>query len=177
VVGSKQIEFMASGFGVGACVEVKSADDLDGCLRKAAEQFEPGTPNILAIASRHRMIPVASHRDQLTRALIGQDLIVLTSNKVTGEVRWARRELVLDGPLTRPMPPVGAPNFTRVSAVVCIEPSALETADPWESQEQDYRHNILVLPNPYASDKLPDEYWSDCPRLIWDDEKAYWSDH
>jgi hypothetical protein len=107
---------------------------LVDCLRQANEQFAEGVANVLVVVPQFRT-PVVNDRNQLIRAFIGEPAITWAVNMKTGAAVGETETVFLPrGHLVRSRGRAAdgtkekRPAFTRVSAVMTIEPVLADRA-------------------------------------------------
>jgi hypothetical protein len=116
----------------------------------------------------------------LIKAYFGEDKIVIPLNSNTGEpAGLTRSEFIPDGhflstklPGGKPIKKDGTPGYTRVSAVICMEPYMRVMP----SYDYIIDHNILIAHNPYSKHELPQNIWDDAAQLIRLGDSMQWND-
>jgi hypothetical protein len=193
--GKTRLEFRASRPGLEMNVEVKSpfrepllqtnppfvalevadAPVLRKRAARAAEKFATGQANVVMMFPR-LTVPVSHSRNEIVRAMFGQDLIVVSRvpNPSTGRLA-THRELVPNGFFMQ-SDERGMPLNTRVSAVVFVEQMAAHRHGPSARYSSFVHHELLVAQNPNASVPVRREEWPRVPILALQESVLSWSD-
>lgn len=152
------------------------SEALSQCLEQAAKQFAKGQPNVLVIFPRF-MLPVTTSRRMILNAFYGQDMIHIPIDKTTGEATGspyvAFRQ---DGHMLKVRRSEGKPRYTRVSAVLTIEPRVKDIPLPSGRVLHLMVHDVLVAHNPYAERPVSRAIWGDWPQLVHEDNSLCWTD-
>jgi len=184
----RELEFSASVDDIEFHVEVKSphrprpksgswdgddADLLQSAMKSAQKQFSDDTTNLLVIVPELRT-DVFGRRDQLTRAFFGTTaytwLIDTRTGKPTGDEGIKFKN---DGHfLKKHSREVGgkrvmSPGYTRIGGVLTIERFA---------EGDGLVHKALVVHNPMAARRLPEDLWLEAPQFIPRGDTMVWSD-
>jgi hypothetical protein len=142
---------------------------LANALDEANKQFAPSNRNILVLVPALRS-RVAAQRYQLIKAFLGEQKIVIpVSPSPLDTPQPARLEFLPEGKFLRLWGLT--PRFTRVSAVVCVEPRLVD-----EDAAVYMEHDALVLHNPYASVAASPANFGQCPQFLREGEYLRWSD-
>jgi hypothetical protein len=142
------------------------SDLLQQALESANKQFEEGTKNLLVLVP-HLRTHIWADRKQLTKALIGDSVISIPIDLLTGEAGETSTKFKPSGHFLRVFRPEPKPRFTRVGAILSIEES-------FNSPKVD--HRAYVVHNPYAQAPIPSDLWNDIPQFERIDDKIGWSD-
>jgi hypothetical protein len=150
------------------------SDLLQKAMKSANKQFQSDARNLLIIVPRLRL-NVFSFRGQLTHAFFGDLVTRIPINKRTGEQAGPIRTAFQPSghflnprlPSGKPYKLNGTPRFTRVSAVLCIE----ETVG-----EKQIEHEALVVHNPNAALRIPEDLWASIPQFVPRGAEMIWTD-
>ena len=161
-----------------------SGDDaaaVSKCVKSAAEQFERGCINVVAIVPKLRTM-IADDRLQLVNALIGEHAITVhVSLDPKAPRRPSEPTFLPIGQLAKLWRGEGGtftPQFTRVSAVVSIEEEPNTREFENGTIESFIEHTVRVVHNPFADKRLPRSMFHEFPQLVVSDsgDEMAWTD-
>jgi hypothetical protein len=148
------------------------SDVLAKCIKKAGEQFDESTTNLVVICPLLRT-PVWMQRDQIVKACIGEWAISVPVSLDGSEPGDAKPIFLQNGKLAKMFPKGGAfgPDHRRVSAVATIEEKVCVKPEGWTIQ-----HIAYVVHNPFAAVRAPESIFDDHPQLVLRDTSMSWTD-
>lgn len=172
------------------------SDLLKQCMDTANKQFTDECPNILFLVPYLRNRSLLEWRFPLIKAFYGQEKMTFAVDTRTGSaVGPVENKFFPDGKfLSRERPgggllkPDGAPAFTRISAVVCVQERFVRVPSPrreWHEGLGQYvspvesvyvDHDCLVMHNPHAQHRISPDLWRDCVQFMEADGAMRWSD-
>jgi hypothetical protein len=146
------------------------------CVEAAGTQFKKGRCNIVPLVPVLRS-EVFLNRDQLVKAVIGEHaLSVYVSLDPACTPPPAEPTFLQTGKLARLRPQRDGgvrTDFTRISAVVSIEPILVDNNDG----ECEVRHEVVATHNPFAEVPLANDLLAAFPQLVrLPDGNMAWSD-
>lgn len=184
----KELEFAATVDDLELHVEVKSphrarpdsgswsgddSDSLKSAMKSAQRQFDDDVSNLLVVVPDLRT-DVFDHRGQLVGAFFGETaftwLIDTRTGQPTGDEGIVFKR---DGHFLKKHSrdvagkQVMSPGYTRIGAVLTIERFA---------GGDGLAHKALVVHNPMAARRLPEDIWLEAPQFVPRGEKMLWSD-
>jgi len=172
------------------------SDALQQCMDTANRQFTDDCPNILFLVPYLRNRSLLEWRLPLVKAFYGQEKLTFTVDIRTGSaVGPVQNRFFPDGKfLSREKPgggllkPDGAPAFTRISVVVCVEERYVEVPSGrtvWHEGFSRYlslvesiyiEHDCLVMHNPHAQHRISPNPWRACVQFVEIDGAIRWND-
>ncbi|MBN1695929.1 MAG: hypothetical protein JW881_00325 [Spirochaetales bacterium] len=138
-------------------------------IKKANRQFTDETPNILVIVPSGYSFYTC--RLPLIKALLGKQMITFEIYNDTGSaVGETGIKTVLDGRFTKPIKEDSSPGYTRISAIIVIESwlkeYTIKIFGRYFLLSYKMKHNIVVLHNPFAKQKISTTIFKKWPQLI-----------
>lgn len=172
------------------CVEVKSpfrepgkgfqwvddSDILESCLASASKQFRKDARNLLFLTGR-LTFPIMTQRWCLSKAFYADQAYVVRFDRETGDmVDPGGVEYVPSGRFLKEWGKEG-PRHTRVSGVLFVEENLRQYRAPYARGWKVLAfHDALVMHNPNALHRLPEDLWGDTPQLLQRAGEILWTD-
>jgi hypothetical protein len=139
---------------------------LKRCLQDASKQLSGDNANIVFLAPEI-WGRIFNHRNDLTRALLGESALRLHFDPETGDaVTSPTNVFVPEGRLLKRWGRDGRPQHTRIKPL-----NADRTRPAYVIQ-----HDVLVIHNPNAKRALAPDSFHDCQQLICRDSALEWTD-
>jgi hypothetical protein len=162
------------------------SDKVAQCIHQANKQFAVDGPNIVVLVPKLRR-SLIDDRDSLIRAAYGQTRITARFDPTTGVAGPATAEYFPNGkflnnvlPNGKPLKPDLLPAYRRISAILCVEerPHVIWNNGARRMFVQDcwLKHDVLVLHNPNAHDRISVDVFEEYPQFVEVGNSMEWTD-